>query len=307
MLIQEASKATLRTLTEKKNSGLISNEEYVELRGLLKSSTRSIKSEFRRTLLKHKDGPACASRNAELSTKAIQCIASLYPFSSDGLLLSYRENKLLDGVGKSESVSHMSFHSDSAQQNSRHVNILSPVDTSGKKGKFLSTTIASPHVRRDSSPYSVFASPLLAPLSDPRFPTHVVGTLLKEDLRNLEKKFVVCTRTHFVSRSLSSTNFIAIRRAALAEENLRRRLAGKSTAEPTVCNNSMASLSRVCSTSSQGISEVFTPHTAAPYSTPQPNRQTNAQMMQKRYPLSYTPRCTKQPSHEEAAKLKSLW
>ncbi|KAG5498167.1 hypothetical protein JIQ42_02971 [Leishmania sp. Namibia] len=89
LLIQEAFRCSNHNLKRAFNAGAVSAEVYAARVMGLKSSLLRIKAEYRRTLQRTRD------RKGDLpsiASKAVTCIASVYPWSSSGFLMGFEEN-----------------------------------------------------------------------------------------------------------------------------------------------------------------------------------------------------------------------
>ncbi|KAG5474918.1 hypothetical protein CUR178_04368 [Leishmania enriettii] len=89
LLIQEAFRCSNHNLKRAFNAGAVSAEVYAARVTGLKSSLLRIKAEYRRALQRAQD------RKGDLpsiASKAVTCIASVYPWSSSGFLIGFEEN-----------------------------------------------------------------------------------------------------------------------------------------------------------------------------------------------------------------------
>lgn len=89
ILLQEAFRCSYTHLKRSYRDGAMSAQTFDERRQALRTSLESMKSSYRRTI------ESAKSRKDDvmaIATKAAACIASVYPWSSDGFLLSFEEN-----------------------------------------------------------------------------------------------------------------------------------------------------------------------------------------------------------------------
>ncbi|KAG5474251.1 hypothetical protein LSCM1_03029 [Leishmania martiniquensis] len=89
LLIQEAFRCSNNNLKRAFSTGTVSAEVYAARVAGLKNSLLRIKAEYRRTLQRTRD------RKGDLpsiASKAVTCIASVYPWSSSGFLIGFEEN-----------------------------------------------------------------------------------------------------------------------------------------------------------------------------------------------------------------------
>ncbi|KPI88306.1 hypothetical protein ABL78_2605 [Leptomonas seymouri] len=89
VLLQEAFRCSYANLKDARDEGSISHEVFAARAAELRNSLMAIKKEYRRTLERTKE------RSGDLSgiaSKAVTCIASVYPWSSEGFVLGFEEN-----------------------------------------------------------------------------------------------------------------------------------------------------------------------------------------------------------------------
>ncbi|KAK7197442.1 hypothetical protein NESM_000692800 [Novymonas esmeraldas] len=89
LLLQEAFRCSYKNLKQARHNGAMSADVYAARAEELKNSLLQIKKEYRRTLQRTRE------RNGDLSSiasKAVTCIASVYPWSSSGFVMGFEEN-----------------------------------------------------------------------------------------------------------------------------------------------------------------------------------------------------------------------
>ncbi|KPA85560.1 hypothetical protein ABB37_01825 [Leptomonas pyrrhocoris] len=89
LLLQEAFRSSYANLKRARDAGTLSETVFAARAAEMRSSLAAIKKEYRRTLERTKE------RNGDLSSiasKAVTCIASVYPWSSEGFVLGFEEN-----------------------------------------------------------------------------------------------------------------------------------------------------------------------------------------------------------------------
>lgn len=92
LLLQEAFRPHCRRAKRALHSGGLSVAEYEAHLAEVRAALSNVKSEYRRTLQRLRESNASAKELASLATKAIMCVSLVYPWSSDGFVLSYAEN-----------------------------------------------------------------------------------------------------------------------------------------------------------------------------------------------------------------------
>jgi hypothetical protein len=89
LLLQEAFRCSYVNLKQAHDGGTLSDDVFAARAAELRTSLVTIKKEYRRTLERTKE------RNGDLAgvaSKAVTCIASVYPWSSEGFLMGFEEN-----------------------------------------------------------------------------------------------------------------------------------------------------------------------------------------------------------------------
>ncbi|CAG9577052.1 hypothetical protein LMJF_28_0190 [Leishmania major strain Friedlin] len=89
LLMQEAFRCSRQNLKRAFSTGAVSLEVYAARLAGLKNSLLQIKKEYRRTLQRTRDRKGDLS---SIASKAVTCIASVYPWSSSGFVMGFEEN-----------------------------------------------------------------------------------------------------------------------------------------------------------------------------------------------------------------------
>lgn len=101
LLLQEAFRCSYANLKRARAEGTLGEDVFAARAAELRNSLTTIKREYRRTLERTKE------RHGDLSSiasKAVTCIASVYPWSSEGFMMGFEENlKYADLTGITDS------------------------------------------------------------------------------------------------------------------------------------------------------------------------------------------------------------
>ncbi|CAJ1990160.1 hypothetical protein conserved [Leishmania donovani] len=89
LLMQEAFRCSRQNLKRAFRAGAMSVEVYATRLAGLKNALLQIKKEYRRTLQRTRDRKGDLS---SIASKAVTCIASVYPWSSSGFVMGFEEN-----------------------------------------------------------------------------------------------------------------------------------------------------------------------------------------------------------------------
>lgn len=92
MLFQEAFRPEYDRLQRGLRDGSLPRDEFLVRRDQLKTALDAMKCEYRRTLQRLRDQNATGEKFASIAAKAATCVASVYPWSSDGFFMTYSEN-----------------------------------------------------------------------------------------------------------------------------------------------------------------------------------------------------------------------